>query len=101
MAKEQKQSTNYWFKRRRYGWGWVPVTWQGWITLIAFLGVVIAAAATQLPAKPEQPSQSELIQFFAIFTTAVLALIAICAVKGPVPHWRWGKKPSDNPDEDL
>src|SRR5262245_12007807 len=29
----------YWFKRRTYGWGWVPATWQGWLTLLIFLGV--------------------------------------------------------------
>jgi len=101
MEKQQKETANYWFKRRRYGWGWVPVTWQGWISLIVFLGIVITAAATQLPAKPEQPSQSELIRFLMIFTAAVLTLITICTVKGPTPHWRWGKKPSDNPSEDL
>ena len=101
MAKHQKESVNYWFKRRRYGWGWVPITWQGWVALIAFIGIVIAAAAIQLPAKPEQPSEDELIRFLIIFTLAVLILVAICMAKGPAPHWRWGKKPSDNPDEDL
>lgn len=20
-----------WFKRKLYGWGWVPVRWQGWL----------------------------------------------------------------------
>ena len=28
----------YWFKAKLYGWGWVPVKWQGW------LGVVIGIA---------------------------------------------------------
>jgi len=31
----------YWFKRRAYGWGWVPATWQGWLTLLVFLGIFL------------------------------------------------------------
>lgn len=61
---------------------------------------MVAAAATQLPDKPEQPSGSDLMWFFGILTVAILALFTICMTKGPAPHWRWGKKPSDNPDED-
>ncbi len=30
-----------WFKRRRYGLGWTPVTWQGWTVVV----VVVAIAA--------------------------------------------------------
>jgi hypothetical protein len=26
----------YWFKRKAYGWGCVPATWQGWLTLGVF-----------------------------------------------------------------
>lgn len=101
MAKEQKQLATYWFKRRRYGWGWVPVTWQGWTTIVGFLGIIIVAAATQLPAKPEQPSNNELVNFFVIFMVALLLLLIISIAKGPAPHWRWGKKPSDDPKEDY
>lgn len=32
-----------WFNARRYGIGWRPVTWQGWITSGAFVALVIGA----------------------------------------------------------
>ena len=35
-----KQHT-YWFRRRRFGWGWRPATWHGWVVTSAYvLGVI-------------------------------------------------------------
>lgn len=87
-------------KRRRYGYGWMPVTWQGWLLLI-LQGVLVIVAATFLPAKPAQPTTSELIRFFIILACAVLTLILVSVQNSPRAKWRWGKKPGDNPDEDF
>ncbi len=96
MSKQKK----YWFKRRRYGWGWLPVTWQGWLTVAVFLALSLSAARL-LPPKPQQPATSELVSFLAILLGLTVALLAIGYAKGPAPRWRWGKKPSDTPDEDF
>ena len=93
-------SNKLWFKRRRYGWGWTPVTWQGWLTLAIFLIVVLCAGAL-LPMKPADPSVFELVLFFMVTVSAVFLLIGTTLAKGPLPRWRWGKKSSDNPDEDF
>lgn len=95
-----ENTKKYWFKRRRYGWGWVPITWQGWFTIVAFF-ITIIAAALQLPPKPEEPTSKDLAQFFGILIVGTLLLSIVTALKGPRPHWRWGKKPTDNPDEDY
>ncbi len=29
-----------WFKRKRYGWGWTPATWQGWLIIAFYVGSV-------------------------------------------------------------
>ena len=26
-----------------FGWGWTPITWQGWATTILFLAVILGA----------------------------------------------------------
>jgi uncharacterized membrane protein len=26
-----------WFKAKRYGFGWIPCSWEGWLVLIAFV----------------------------------------------------------------
>ena len=91
-----KQS-NYWFKRRRYGYGWTPVTWQGWAVVATYLVVVLATAVRM----PEQPSNTDMAWYFGIIVTATVILIAVTYKTGPKPRWRWGLKPSDNPDEDI
>jgi len=90
----------YWMKRRRYGWGWTPTTWQGWLIIILQLGVIFVAAL-QLPAKPVQPSVGQLLPFFVITILVVVSLVLIGLQTAPKPHWRWGKKDDDNPDEDF
>lgn len=96
----EKQRSPYWFKRRRYGYGWIPVTWQGWLTLILFI-VVVVLAAFQLPPKPNKPTAGQMVQFFATLLVALIVFMIIAYTKGPVPRWRWGKKDTDNPDEDF
>jgi uncharacterized membrane protein YhaH (DUF805 family) len=100
MAQDIKDK-KYWFKRRRYGYGWIPVTWQGWATLGALLAVLLITSFVVLPEKPEQPTGSELAIFFGVFLVLVVMLVLISYRKGPRPKWRWGKSESDNSDEDF
>jgi drug/metabolite transporter (DMT)-like permease len=87
----------YWFKRRRYGWGWIPVTWQGWLTLIVGLGAIVIRAI--LIAKT--PANADTVQFTVAVFLIVIFYFIISLLKGPKPKWRWGKLPTDNPDEDF
>jgi hypothetical protein len=89
-----------WFKRRRYGWGWTPVTWQGWLCIVVFLAIVISSSFT-LPMKPNEPTSGQILVFLMYVAGAVLALIGVSFMKGPLPKFRWGKKSTDNPDEDI
>jgi hypothetical protein len=90
----------YWMKRRRYGWGWIPVTWQGWVVIIAQIGIVFVTAF-QLPPKPAMPTAGQLFNFLATLVLAIGTILLVAWFTSPRPHWRWGKKDSDNPDEDF
>lgn len=94
------QDKGYLLKRRRYGWGWTPVSWKAWALIIMQIGIIITAA-TFLPAKPLQPSIGELIAFLVIVALAVATMVVFSLAVAPKAAWRWGKKPSDNPDEDF
>ena len=94
------ESKKYWFKRRRFGWGWTPVTWQGWLTVAFFIGLIIAASM-QLPSKPEEPTPDQTLRFWVLFVSATAGILVVSALKGPKPKWRWGKTPTDNPEEDI
>jgi hypothetical protein len=92
--------SSYWFKRKRYGWGFVPATWQGWAVVVGYMIVVIALVPAFLDA-PEAVAAKEAGFFVIFFTAATAGLILISINKGPKPRWRWGRKPGDNPDEDF
>ncbi|MEM5446224.1 hypothetical protein [Paraburkholderia guartelaensis] len=75
----------YWFRAKRYGWGWgLPLTWQGWVVLVAY---VLSIALSAILFEPHgQP-----YAFAAFVILATLALSAVCWLKGEPPRWRWGK----------
>lgn len=78
------EERRYWFKAKRYGYGWgLPATIEGWVLLIAFLVLTVAAIAV-LPGA------------WAAIVIALLAcgLVAICYATGEPPSWRWGKRRS-------
>jgi len=73
-----------WFPVKRYGWGWgLPCAWQGWVILLAYTALMIAAIAFISP-----------VSHIGILLTAIacltIALVAVCWWKGDKPKWRWG-----------
>lgn len=75
----------YWFKAKRYGWGWgLPARWQGWIVFAAYLATLLAAGATLLP-------EHRVLAFNLVALFATLALVGVCLLTGEPPKWRWGE----------
>lgn len=87
-------------KRKRFGWGWTPVSWTAAIILLTQVGIVLAAT-TFLPVKPEQPTLNEFTAFLAIIALSIITITTFGLATSPRPKWRWGKSESDNPDEDF
>ena len=81
---------DYWFKRKLFVWGWVPVKWQGWLVTTAFVVFIIWAASN--------PSES--IWFSIEIIVAVVLLLAICYKTGERPRWQWGV-PKEPKDKDI
>ncbi len=79
-----------WFKAKRYGWGWYPVTWQGW----AVLGMYVFSIVWDfLSTDGTAHSVSDaLISFFPRLYILTVFLIIICSATGEEAKWRWGKK---------
>ena len=75
--------TRYWFRAKRYGWGWTPITWQGWAALAAFAALLVADWLVFPPTKA-------LPAYIACVVGLTILLVAVCWLKGEPPHWRWG-----------
>lgn len=72
-----------WFAPKRYGYGaGLPISWEGWVALLAYLGLVLGSVALLTRAW-----QLPLIGF----VTALF--IALCARRTQGGwRWRWGEK---------
>jgi len=66
----------YWFRAKRYGWGWgLPVAWQGWFILAIFFALLLVGAAAILP-----QFGPNIFVVYALVLTA--ALLGVCWLKG-------------------
>ena len=77
-----------WFKRKTYGWGWTPCTWQGWGITIAYAVILIV-----LSSFVDWNNEKEIMLMFVlplVFLTA--AFIGIAYKTGEQPRWQWGNQ---------
>ena len=73
-----------WFAPKRFGYGaGLPIAWQGWVALAAYMAVIIAAALWLV----EQSLGAFLL--VVVGATVLLLLIAARTTRGGL-RWRWG-----------
>lgn len=85
-----------WFKAKRYGWGWYPVTWQGWAVTLGYIIILFAFVST---IDEKSPTKEVSLMFFLPVAILTAALLVICYKKGEKPSWRWGGKRFDEKDQ--
>ncbi len=81
-----------WFKRKLYGWGWTPVTWQGWAVVAVWLALVLLFSFS---IDDNSPTREVVFTFIMPITFLTFALIRVCYLKGETPRWQWGKDLGD------
>jgi hypothetical protein len=81
-----------WFKRKLFGWGWTPVTWQGWIATLIYMAVVIASVLT---IEVDSSAREKAFTFILPVVIATAVFIRICYKKGEKPKWQWGQAMRD------
>ncbi len=79
----------YWFKRKLYGWGWTPATWQGWLIVLTYIILVFLFALTIDGTAPERELWFTFVLPLILLTTT---LIGICWKTGEKPRWQWGER---------
>ena len=76
----------YWFRAKRYGWGWgLPTAWQGWLVLALYALLAAAGALEIVPA--ERPGA-----FVGYLLVLSALLTVVCWLTGEPPRWRWGRR---------
>lgn len=83
--------TKIWFKAKQYGWGWYPATWQGWLTTLIFIIVIILHSIFSTSIGGDSPTTLFLVWFLVRTALIVGVLLYICYTHGEKPEWRWGQ----------
>lgn len=87
----QDNPERYWFKRKIWGWGWVPVTWQGWFVTVLYvtlISLLMLSREEVILGNPDSGSNFLVFGLPVILLTALFILIAYR--KGEKPKWQWG-----------
>lgn len=96
QGKPPAPQERYWFKRDRYGWGWIPVKWQGFAWILLFFIVVAGVPVLAIQLFNVSTNTAMLL----LVTTGIAMSLATNRV-APMKRWRWGRSPEDNPEEDF
>ncbi len=81
-----------WFRRKTYGWGWTPCTWQGWFILAVYVAIIVRIFRG-IDAQSHSGSDT-LYVFLVPCIISTIVLIIICRIFGEKPRWQWGRPKS-------
>ena len=84
--KDNPQS--YWFKAKLYGWGWVPVKWQGWFVVV--ISIAILFTGVYIGDTDDAPGAA-----FLGFLLMIALILTFGYWKGEKPRWQWGPPKRD------
>lgn len=91
----------FWFKRKVYGWGWVPAKWQGWAVLLVYitlLVILVVSKEKDITGNPDSGSNFLIFGLPIILLTVLLIFISY--KKGEKPRWQWGRPKDEIKDID-
>ena len=76
-----------WFKPRRYGYGSMPTTWQGWVVVIGYVLFVLAVFGAE-----ERGAISQIVMIALMVAVTVPFLLFVRAKTDGQWKWRWGSQ---------
>jgi hypothetical protein len=89
VAYIQDNPERYWFKRKLYGFGWVPANKQGGAVLVTYVTFVVGLSIWAEKNITDSQAVSHVIVPVVL---ATLALILITYRTGEPLKWQWGKQ---------
>ncbi len=91
MNEEEKQ---YWFRPKRFGYGMEPISWQGWLATLVFVGAIIALAYfIGLTSESQEPTFDQIFGFISGLIMLIILFMRVAKdkCKGEL-KWNWGKR---------
>jgi len=81
-----------WFKRKLFGWGWYPASWEGWVVTAVFVALIVAFSFT---VDENSSAQDKAFTFLLPILILTATFIRIAYKTGEAPRWQWGKEKKD------
>lgn len=88
----ENQPKKLWFKAKRYGYGWYPCTWEGWLATAIFIILLAVGEIVYINRLKAGPSMPATVLFIVFALSLTSLLIWISYKKGEKPGWHWGNK---------
>lgn len=92
------QMKRLWFRAKRYGWGWYPVSLEGWFITLLFMAAIAASAAAfnvyirSIADNPHWLGFVAILGFMLWFVLLVKGMLIICAKTGERQPSAWARK---------
>ena len=85
------ETNKYWFRPKKYGWGFTPISWEGFVMTLVFVFLLFSIVYIDNLSSPDMTLRDALRFFVDLIVVASLfTLIAQKKTKEPL-LWRWGK----------
>lgn len=100
MSEHKRKVRKLWFRAKEYGWGWFPISWQGWAITVLYallftLSFLLFSSWIGAAAEADVETRDivfGVVEFVTVITLLSYTLYRICLKWGEKPGWRWGKK---------
>ena len=81
----------YWFKSKCYGYGFCPISWEGWIATLVFIGLIFVSAYVNGFFGSEIVTKDGVRYLLDLFIlSSVFTALFKDSVDGGL-QWRWGR----------
>ena len=83
--------SKHWFNPKSYGWGFVPISWEGWLMTAGLIGILLLSAKAN-GFFTETISEEQGIRFLldVLFSIGIFSYFAEKKTNGEL-KWRWKK----------
>lgn len=85
-------SNKLWFRAKRYGYGWYPCTWEGWLSVAIFIVLLTIGELLFISKLKQSPSLVVTTIFIVYILSITTTLLYVSYKKGEPAKWRWGDK---------